>query len=162
MHTSKLARPTLLVLATAAITAAAAAAWQPGRDRSPVPGIDPGRTLPRDVAPYEHHLHAYRIDRTTIVLVARGANRTGGYSTHLEWASAPDAKPPEVHLRNVPPGPGTAAPQAITPFDATAHFQADRSVDKVTVIVAGRPEQVQVKPIKEVQPAQEAPKAPGR
>jgi hypothetical protein len=94
------------------------------------------------------HLSAYQLDRL-IIVAARGNNRSGGYTIRLE-SGKPDAEPPEVHLRNVPPPRGAAAPQAITPFDVAAYFTPAGEAEQITVFIAGRPTKVDVKPIEEM------------
>jgi hypothetical protein len=149
-------------IALAAAVTAATAPPLPGRERPPAPAPQPAspstdptsRGQPPDVAPLDSHLSAYRLDRL-IVVAARGSNRTGGFTTRLE-SGRPDADPPEVHLRNIPPPRGTAATQAITPFDLAAYFTpAAPEVTQITIITAGRPITVEVKPIEEMKRSQQ-------
>lgn len=142
-------------LACAGVAAAFAAAVvvgarppQPSQPQNP-PGTPPAPAFePQDVAPYELEVAAYRLDGLVIV-VAKGKNRSSGYTTRLELGK-PDAEPPEVVLRNIPPAPGDAVAQMIRPFDVTGYFEPGGDTEAVSIRVAGKTMQVQVKPIREI------------
>jgi hypothetical protein len=169
MKTASSTRPTFLFVAilAAAIISAASAPSEADRDRAArppnSPNVLPDRHPPRlpdrqphgqphnrvgDVAPMDSHFSAYKLDRLVIV-TARGNNRSGGFTTRLE-AGKPDANPPEVYFRNIPPPRGTLAPQAVTPFDIAAYFTPVGDPEQIKVITAGRPATVEVKPIEEM------------
>lgn len=142
-----IARWTTALTAAAVLAAGATMITAHPPPAQPSPAKE-GSREPRDVAPYELDVAAYRLDQIVIV-VARGKNRTPGYTTRLETGK-PDADPPEVVLRNIPPEPGQALPQVIRPFDVTGYFEPGADSEAITLTVAGKGTQVEVVPIREI------------
>ncbi|MBL8759046.1 MAG: hypothetical protein JNK35_11510, partial [Phycisphaerae bacterium] len=73
---------------------------------------------------------------STVVVMARGHNATGGFTTYLEREVRPGTD--HVVLRNIGPGRGVACTQALSAFDCAGSFRAYGCVREVTVHVAGR------------------------
>lgn len=98
------------------------------------------RAAPRDVAPCELEIEAYRAG-STVVLVLRGANVSAGYSTYLARG---DTRRDGAHvvLRNIAPRAMSAA--AITPFRLSASLRASPTAREVSVRVADRVHRVRI------------------
>lgn len=73
---------------------------------------------------------------STVVVMARGHNATGGFTTYLEREVRPGTD--HVVLRNIGPGRGVPCTQALSAFDCAGSFRAYGCVREVTVHVAGR------------------------
>jgi hypothetical protein len=83
------------------------------------------------MAPCELELSAFQ-SGSTVIVVARGANRESGYITRFEACDLND-RTPEVHLHNHRSHDHCA--QAITRFEATGSFNSRRQITCLKVQV---------------------------
>lgn len=107
--------------------------WGRGRDHRE-------RRIEEEV-PCDLHLSAYQ-SRDTVILVATGSNRSGGFTTTFAPCDLND-RTPEVRLVNTPAR--DACTQGITPFDVSSSFHSRHQLGCIKVIVAGRSYDVHVK-----------------
>lgn len=87
-----------------------------------------------EVIPFDLHFSAYQ-SQGTVIVVATGSNRTGGFETCLTGRDIHDSTPTLI-LRNTAPGRGVCVTQAITCFSVSASFYSRCALSTVTVRVA--------------------------
>jgi hypothetical protein len=93
-----------------------------------------------EVIPCDLHFSAYQ-SRDTVILVATGANRTGGFTTTFAPCDLND-RTPEVRLVNTPGRDACA--QALTPFEVSTSFHSRYQLGCIKVVVAGHSYDVHV------------------
>lgn len=106
----------------------------------PRPARPPQVCEPVDEAPCQLEVSAYQT-RDTVIVVASGANKAGGYVTTFS-ACDTRGRTPSLTLRNTPPA--HCGTQVITPFDVTGSFRSRQRVHHITVSIAGQTRTVRV------------------
>jgi hypothetical protein len=99
-------------------------------------GRQPERRVIRveDVVPCDLHLSAYQ-SRDTVIVVAMGSNRTGGFTTTFAPCDLDDRRP-EVRLVNTPGRDACA--QVMTGFEVSSSFHTHHQLGCIKVRVAGQ------------------------
>ncbi|MGQ0627085.1 MAG: hypothetical protein ACT4PL_03175 [Phycisphaerales bacterium] len=117
------------------------------RDRDRYQRHDEFACLPSEVAPFALDIDAYQ-QGDTIVLTARGSNRSGGFTTTLERVKHRGRT--VVALRNIGPAHHHFATQALCAFELAGTLSARGCVETISVYVAGHERCIQVRQLNSI------------